>query len=109
MSNPISLFIPTAVIAAVSVPLALKLVPPNRFYGYRTAQTLADREVWFRVNRVAGASLVAAAFLTACVYLALPDLASGRSLAGVLTLGVPVIAALALTAAYARRLARGRP
>ena len=49
--GPISMYVSTAVIAAVSVPLVLKLVPPNRVYGVRTSQTLASREVWFRVNR----------------------------------------------------------
>jgi uncharacterized membrane protein len=106
MAGPISMYIPTAIIAAVSVPLVLKLVPPNRVYGVRTSQTLASREVWFRVNRVAGFALIAAAGTAMCFYLGDPELASGRSFLGVLALIVPVISALAVTGAYARRLSR---
>ena len=43
-----------ALFFAVSVPLALGKVPPNRLYGFRTPRTLADDRVWYPVNRVAG-------------------------------------------------------
>jgi uncharacterized membrane protein len=107
MAGPISMFVPAALIAVLCLPLALKWVPPNRFYGIRTAQTLASREVWFRVNRVAGFALLVAAAISMCAYLLEPELASGRSFLGVLILIVPVIVALAVTATYARKLARG--
>jgi uncharacterized membrane protein len=94
------------VIAAFSVPLALRMIPPNRIYGVRTSTTLANREAWFRVNRVAGFALLGAAGIATCIYLAEPELASGRSFVGVLALVVPTISALAVTAAYARKLSR---
>jgi uncharacterized membrane protein len=106
MAGPISMYVPTAIIAALSVPLALKRVPPNRVYGYRTSQTLASREVWFRVNRVAGLALIVAAGTAMCFYLSDPELASGRSFLGVLALIVPALSALAFTAMYARKLSR---
>ena len=106
MAGPISMYVPAALIAAVSLPLVLKLIPPNRVYGVRTSQTLADREVWFRVNRIAGVALMAAVGTAMGFYLAAPELASGRSFLGVLALILPVVAALAVTAAYARRLSR---
>src|SRR5512141_1280169 len=104
MTEPFSLFVPATLIAAFSAPLALKLVPPNRFYGIRTEQTLADRDVWFRVNRVGGFALLLAAATTLCTFILMPEVASGRSFLGVLTLIVPVIAALIVTSIYARRL-----
>jgi uncharacterized membrane protein len=91
MSEPISMYVPAALVGALSVPLALKLVPPNRIYGVRTPQTLASREVWFRVNRVAGFALIVAVGMAMCVYLAEPEWASGRSFLGVLALIVPVV------------------
>lgn len=106
MAEPISMYVPAALIAAVSVPLAFKLVPPNRVYGVRTSRTLASREAWFRVNRVAGFALLVAAGTAMCFYLAKPELASGRSFLGMLALVVPVISALAVTATYARKLSR---
>ena len=104
MSGPISMFVPVILIAILAIPLALKLVPPNRIYGYRTTQTLANREVWFHLNRVAGVALIAGAAAALAIYFYQPQLASGESFAGVLVLIVPVLAALAVTAIYARRI-----
>jgi SdpI/YfhL protein family len=42
------------------IPMALGLVPPNRFYGFRTAKTLSSPEIWYPANRVSGWSLVIA-------------------------------------------------
>jgi uncharacterized membrane protein len=74
------MFVPATLVAALALPLALSLVPPNRIYGYRTAQTMANRDVWFRGNRVAGLALIAASALTLAVYFQEPDLASGREI-----------------------------
>ncbi len=99
------MFLPAALIAVLALPLAMKLVPPNRIYGFRTAQTLANREVWFRVNRVAGWALLVADTATTCLYLSQPELASGRSLVGVLALVLPLLAALVIAGIYARKAA----
>jgi uncharacterized membrane protein len=106
MSGPISMFVPAALMAVLAVPLALQVVPPNRYYGFRTARTLADREVWFRVNRFAGWALLIAASIAGGLYLSVPELASGESLAGVLALVVPTLAALVATSIHARRVAQ---
>ncbi len=39
-----------ALTLVLGIPLALKLVPPNRVYGYRTATTFASPEAWYQVN-----------------------------------------------------------
>lgn len=106
MSGPISMYVPTTLIAVFSIPLALRLIPPNRFYGIRTALTLADRDVWYKVNRFAGFALILAAALATFVYLARPELASGRSPLGVLVLLVPLFSALAVVSLYTRALSR---
>jgi hypothetical protein len=41
-------------IAGLSLPLIIGLVPPNRLYGFRTAKTRSDPRIWYAVNRVAG-------------------------------------------------------
>jgi uncharacterized membrane protein len=41
-------------IVILGVPLYLRWIPPNRFYGFRTKRTLADPAVWYPVNRVTG-------------------------------------------------------
>jgi uncharacterized membrane protein len=106
MAGPISMYVPVTIITVFAVPLALKLVPPNRLYGIRTAQTLSNRDIWFRVNRVAGFARILAAGITMSLYWLMPELASGRSSLGVLALVVPVILALALAATYARKLSK---
>jgi uncharacterized membrane protein len=106
MSEPLTLWLPTALIAALAIPLAIKAVPPNRFFGIRTARTLGDRELWFRINRFAGCTFLLAAALTACIYVLAPALASGRSFVGMLSLVGPVIAALATVKTYGDRIDR---
>ena len=87
-----------ALIAAVSIPLILNLVPPNPFYGLRTARTLSDRDRWCRANRFAGWAFLAAAIAGAALIYAWPlkDLA-------VLEFVGPVAIALFASIAYLRK------
>jgi uncharacterized membrane protein len=103
MSAAIPYLVPCAIIAVASVPLILGIVPPNNFYGFRTRRTLASPELWFRANRFAGVALFIAALTSAAVFLAMPEYASGRSLAGLFILITPLIAAVGLSFAYAHR------
>jgi uncharacterized membrane protein len=64
--------IPSAALAVVALPLALNAVPRNRFYGFRTARTLADDAAWYRANRVAGWGLVVSTGVYAAVATASP-------------------------------------
>jgi uncharacterized membrane protein len=48
------------------IPLTLGLVPPNRFYGYRTRKTLSSADVWYRANRFSGCSLVVGGLVALC-------------------------------------------
>lgn len=45
---------------ALAVPLRLRRVPPNRFYGVRTRATLADGTTWYDVNARSGQDLLVA-------------------------------------------------
>lgn len=46
------------VFALLGTPLALRRVPPNWVYGFRTARTMRDPDVWYAANRIAGIDLV---------------------------------------------------
>jgi uncharacterized membrane protein len=105
-SSGISLLVPCAIIAAVSIPLMLKLVPPNRAYGFRTRQTLSNRELWFRANRFAGCALFIASAVSAAFFAVRPDDASGRSFIGLLAFVVPLVAAIAASFVYVRHEGR---
>ena len=98
-----SFLVPCMIILVVSVPLMLKVVPPNRIYGFRTPRTLANRELWFRVNRFAGFALFSAAGMSTAVFIALPEFASGRSIAGLAVFLVPMVIAVVASFAYLRR------
>jgi uncharacterized membrane protein len=108
VSTSTSLLIAASVaIAALGAPLALKLVPPNRLYGFRTSQALVNRELWFRVNRVAGWSMIAAGGMSAVIYLQFGDGVLGPAYEiGVFVL--PLVVALAVTGSYVKSIsARG--
>ena len=49
--------------ALLGIPLALKLVQPNRFYGYRTSTTFSSLEAWYQINFATGLALIAAAIV----------------------------------------------
>ena len=53
------LLFPPLLIAALSLPLALRLVRPNGFYGVRTVSTLRSPEQWYAANARAGIAGVA--------------------------------------------------
>jgi uncharacterized membrane protein len=107
MSSAISFLIPCVIIAVVSIPLILNVVPPNNIYGFRTRQTLSNPELWFRANRFAGWALFIAAVASAAVFLVAPEYASGRSLEGLFIFVTPLIFAVALSFAYVRRIGAG--
>lgn len=104
MTAIVTFLVPCRIILLGSVPLMLQLVPPNRYFGFRTQRTLADRALWFRVNRFAGCACFVAAGASASVFLVEPEFASGRSFAGLAIFLVPLATAVAASFAYLRRL-----
>ena len=46
------------VFVLIGLPMAMELVPPNAYYGVRTAETLAVNEVWYAANSAAGTAAV---------------------------------------------------
>ena len=97
MSAQIPLLLACAVTALVSIPLILRRVPPNSLYGFRTPRTLADRNLWFRVNHFAGWALLIASMGSAALILLLPPPPTA------LLFVVPLGLALAASLVYLRR------
>src|SRR6185295_1136849 len=48
---------------ALSIPLIQERVPPNSFYGFRTAKSLSDPKIWYAINRLSGIDLLLAGVL----------------------------------------------
>ncbi len=99
-------FIPSALIALLSLPLVFGWIPRQSFYGARTAKTLSSNEIWYPANRFAGITLVA----SSCIYFAaawtLPDtttVTNSGLIIWFIQLGafaVPLIASLVLISLY---------
>ena len=102
-----SFLVPCGIIAMASIPLILSVVPPNHVYGFRTRQTLANRELWFRANRFAGCAFFTASGVSAGIFATQPEYVSGRSLAGLVVFVVPLVIALVASFAYVRRVSGG--
>jgi uncharacterized membrane protein len=88
-------------LAILGLPLALKLVPPNRVYGFAT-DALANRALWFRVNRFAGWSLVVAGAVSAFIFMQFPDGALGAPAYEIGVFVVPLLIALVATGIYVK-------
>ena len=90
---------------AVSLPMILGKVPPNRIYGFRDATTLVDPEAWYQANRIAGWFLFAGAGFGLFFNLALgwiaPEWEPGRIESWMrLGLALPLVLAFLGTAFY---------
>jgi SdpI/YfhL protein family len=90
-------------IAAISVPLIFKLVPPNGVYGFRTSLTRRSSDVWYQANAFMGWTLVVAAVVSGTVVTMLPRTAK-RWLLLAAFLG-PMLCAVAASFIYLHRLA----
>ncbi len=44
-------------LAILSIPMMLRRLPPNALYGFRVRQTLADPDLWYKLNEHAGKRL----------------------------------------------------
>ena len=86
----------------ISIPLILRVVPPNGLYGFRTAATQSSRAIWYPANAFMGWALTIAAVLSAVVLWVLPPTVTRwRVWAAFL---VPLAAALAASLVYVNRL-----
>lgn len=100
MSPSDKLLIAPLALAVLALPLVFKWVPRNRFYGFRTSRTLADPDLWYRVNFFCGCAVLASSGLSVILLLVLPP-----SPFAVLEFAVPMVAALVASSAYLRRAA----
>ena len=95
-------------ILALGIPLASQWVPPNRFYGYRTATTFASVEAWYQVNRATGLALIGAGLISGLMVLLLyqgvialkPE---PRYIIGILLSGVVLLISLIPVVLYSSR------
>ena len=95
-------------ILALGIPLASQWVPPNRFYGYRTATTFASVEAWYRVNRAAGLALIGAGLISGFIVALLAQgvitlKSEPRYIIGILLSGIVLLISLIPVVLYSSR------
>ncbi len=47
----------------ISLPLVLKMVPLNRWYGFRTRKTMSNEDIWYEANYKGGMGLTVASVI----------------------------------------------
>ena len=73
MRVPIPILIAAIVLILLSLPLILKKVPKNHFYGIRTSRTMSgSSEQWYAVNQTGGYGLAIAGVITLLSCLIVP-------------------------------------
>ncbi|MEO8506194.1 MAG: SdpI family protein [Betaproteobacteria bacterium] len=91
---------------AVAIPLALRKVPRNGVYGYRTRTTMANDEIWFDANAHFGRGLIIAsmfgAFAGYLIYRFEPFSPSAYLPVSIFVLAVPSLVAALATARFIR-------
>lgn len=106
MFTTVFLLLACAIVAAVGVPLILKLVPPNPIYGVRTEKTESSPEAWYEVNRFGGWALVIAAGATALALMMYSGTWLKSFWAQLLAFVMPIVAAVGATLWHERKLGK---
>jgi len=96
------------VFAVIALPLALRKIPRNGAYGFRTPTTLGNDLIWYEANAHFGRGLLVSSLVSALAVLLLynlPGLSAEHFLkASVAALAVPPLAAALLTQRFAIKL-----
>jgi len=102
----IAILIIVALVAAASVPLALRLIPRNPVYGVPTERTLADEKTWLRVNAFAGKAMLIACGVAALLILMYQGTWLRSGWAQFFAFVIPIGAAVVAAVVYERRTTR---
>jgi len=98
----------SALLILIAIPLAMRKIPRNVAYGFRTRATMANDEIWFEANAYFGRSLIASslcgAFLAYLIYLFQPFPPAIFLPVSILVLVVPSLIATVATTRYVRTL-----
>lgn len=92
----------------LGLPLALRWVPPNRLYGFRTSTTFPFVDAWYRIDVATGMALVASGVLSGVVVVLLDHGLTAlkpkpRYLVGILLTGLLLLVFLLPVVLYSNR------
>ncbi len=60
------------ILIVCSIPLVLRWVPPNRFFGLRIPSTLKDESVWYDANALSGRHMMLLGLVMVALEFVLP-------------------------------------
>lgn len=96
--------------AALSIPLIMNRIPPNRWYGVRTRKTISGPNVWYPANAYGGKCLIASSVvsmvLTGAAVGLLRSRVSREDLQQIILLAfiIPIVVTIVLTLVRVRKL-----
>jgi len=61
-----------ALFALAGIPLILRRIPPNQYYGFRISKRVFKPEIWYPVNAFGGWMLLGVGVLLAALDMAMP-------------------------------------
>ena len=90
----------------VSIPMAMKKVPPNWIYGFRTPKTMSSPEIWYASNQKAGINMIVAGAMALAIWGVMRAFAGGRtaSLAGLPVVMVLLFASVIVSLVQLRKM-----
>ena len=107
ISNHLALACLGGLLVVVALPLALRLVPMNRFYGVRIPEAFESDERWYDINAFGGRALAVYGLVLFAFALATRDIApsprSPWSIAYMVGPLLPLMGVLSLVVSRARR------
>ena len=93
-------------LAAICIPLIMRIVPPNPVYGFKTRRIMASESLWYRANFFGGCTLFLAAVLSAVLLVSIPAEALPSRGYSVALLVVPVLTAALVSCLYMWKIQR---
>lgn len=98
----------SALLMVIAIPLALRWIPRNIVYGFRTRTTMANDATWYEANAYFGRALLIStlcgAFLAYVIYLVRPFSPTVFLPVSVLVLAAPTLVATVATMRRVRTL-----
>jgi uncharacterized membrane protein len=91
------------VLALVSLPMALRKVPPNHLYGFRTQRTLSSPDIWYPANAFSGWAISIASTISLALLVLLPEAIFLQPLLPLALWSVPLLVSVLVSFVYLRR------
>ena len=97
-------FVICAIFAILALPLALRFVPMNSFYGFRAGKALSDTAIWYSANSFLGWAIFIAAGVSVALMLFVPQSITAQSWFAITALFAPLLVAILVSVLFLSRV-----